>query len=343
MHITEKDFGHGYRLITIENESGFHLSVTDLGARIVSLGNARELVLGFDSATEYLEKDPYIGAMVGRIAGRIENGHFSLEERNYQVTTDPLTGHCLHGGKPGFESKKWAYHIEENKDTTSVIFSTISPDGEHGFPGNLTIEVRYSLTEENIWELTTKAISDQTTLFNPTNHVYFNLTGDVTKPIDQHQLWLNSSNYAPLRSDSIPTGEKVTVTDTAFDFQVAKTLDRVFSSNFEQKVLFNGIDHPFFLNSSNLQELAAKLSSPDGLIELEVFTDASCIVIFTANFGENTPEMHGKNLADHGGITFETQTAPGAEQFSTFGSISLLANQPYETTTRFKITMKEVD
>lgn len=343
MHITEKEFGQGYRLITLENEAGFHLSATDLGARIVRLGKERELVLGFDSAEEYLTKDPYIGATVGRVAGRIENGHFSLGKMNYQVATDPLNGHCLHGGKPGFESKKWTYQIEETADTASIIFSTVSPDGEHGFPGNLTVEVRYTLTEENVWELTTRAISDQPTLFNPTNHVYFNLTGDVTQPIDHHQLWLNSSYYAPLRSDSIPTGEKVAVTNTAFDFQVAKTLDTVFSSNFDQKELFNGIDHPFFLDNSSLQERAARLTSPDGLITLEVFTDASSIVIFTANFGEDTPEMHGKTLADHGGITFETQTAPGAEQFPAFGSISLTADQPYETTTRFKIIMKEVD
>ena len=112
MQITEKDFGQGYHLISIENESGFHLSVTDLGARIVSLGHDKELVLNFDSAEEYLERDAFIGASIGRTAGRIENGRFTLDGKDYQVAIDPETGHSLHGGKPGFETKKWDYAIE---------------------------------------------------------------------------------------------------------------------------------------------------------------------------------------------------------------------------------------
>ena len=100
MQITEKDFGQGYHLISIENESGFYLSVTDLGARIVSLGHDKELVLNFDSAEEYLERDAFIGASIGRTAGRIENGRFTLDSKDYQVAIDPETGHSLHGGKP---------------------------------------------------------------------------------------------------------------------------------------------------------------------------------------------------------------------------------------------------
>lgn len=105
MHITEKDFGQDYHLITLRNEDGFQMAVTDLGARIVSLGKDKELILGFDSAQEYLEKDPFIGATIGRTAGRIEKGQFSLDGKDYQVSTDPATGHSLHGGKPGFEEK----------------------------------------------------------------------------------------------------------------------------------------------------------------------------------------------------------------------------------------------
>lgn len=343
MHITEKDFGKNYHLITIENEAGFHLSVTDLGARIVSLGREMELVLGFDSAEEYLAKDAFIGASIGRTAGRIEAGRFTLEGQNYQVMTDPLNGHSLHGGQPGFETKKWDYTIEEGEKEASIIFTTVSPDGEHGFPGNLNVEVRYTLTQENVWRLTTKGVSDQTTLFNPTNHVYFNLTGDVTQSIDNHQLWVNSADFAPLRQDSIPTGEKATLAGTPFDFQTPKNLAGVFTSDFEQKNQFNGIDHPFFLKENDLNTPAAKLVSPDGTVEVVVSTDASSVVIFTANFGDNAPEMRGKKLADHGGITFETQIAPGAEQYPAFGSIKLAANEPFETTTEFKINLKEAN
>lgn len=343
MHITEKDFGQDYHLITLRNEDGFQMAVTDLGARIVSLGKDKELILGFDSAQEYLEKDPFIGATIGRTAGRIEKGHFSLDGKDYQVSTDPATGHSLHGGKPGFEEKKWAYTIEKDESEASVTFTMLSPDGEHGFPGNLEVEVRHTLTNDNIWRVTTTGISDQTTLFNPTNHVYFNLTGDVTQAIDEHKLWLNSDSFAYLRPDTIPTGEKMNTKDTAFDFQTEKALAEVFASDFEQKNLCNGLDHPFFLNESNLDIPAAKLTSPDGKIELSVFTDSSSVVIFTANFGDEGPEIRGKKLANHGGITFETQIAPGAEQYAAFGSIVLPANEPFKTITEYKIILKEAD
>ncbi|MGM9903386.1 galactose mutarotase [Enterococcus sp. 10A9_DIV0425] len=342
MNITKKSFGKDVQLITLTNKNGLSLSVTDLGARIVSLRwQDRELVLGFDSAEEYLQKDSFIGASIGRTAGRIEEGRFILGDQTYQLDVDPATGHSLHGSSPSFEEKIWHYEITEEEQETTVIFTTTSPDGEHGFPGNLKVEVRYTLTQDNIWKVTTKGISDQSTLFNPTNHVYFNLSGDVTQSIDQHTLWLNSATFAPLREDSIPTGEQVAVQDTPFDFQTPKTLDTVFTSDFDQKNLFDGIDHPFFLNETGLDRTAAYLISPDGKIKVSVATDAPSIVVFTANFGEDTPEMHGARLSHHGGITFETQIAPGAEQFPSFGTMALAPETVFETTTEFKIDARE--
>ncbi|MDT2826894.1 MAG: aldose epimerase family protein [Enterococcus viikkiensis] len=343
MKISEKDFGKGYHLITLENEHGFHLSVSDLGARIVHLGKDTELILGFDSAEEYLEKDPYIGASIGRTAGRIQHGRFTLAGKNYQVETDPATGHTLHGGPTSFEAKKWDYTIENGEEEASVIFKTLSPDGEHDFPGNLTIEVRYTLTNDNVWRLTTKGTTDQLTLFNPTNHVYFNLTGDPAQPIDDHTLWLNSDHFAPVGTDVLPTGEIKDSTGTAFDFQTPRKLGDAFATSDEQKDQFGGFDHPFFLKEHTVETPAAKLTSPDGSVEVEMRTDASSVVIFSANFGEDGPEMRGSKLVNHGGITFETQVAPGAEQFPDFGSIAIAPMQPFESTTEFKIKLKEAN
>lgn len=330
MQITKKDFGKNYQLITIENESGFHLSVTDLGARIVSLGRDKELILTFDSAEEYLEKDAFIGASIGRTAGRIENGRFTLDGKAYQVAIDPETGHSLHGGKPGFETKKWDYTIENGDQEASVIFTTTSPDGEHGFPGNLRVEVRHTLTNENVWRVTTKAVSDQTTLFNPTNHVYFNLTGDATQAIDEHKLWLNSDSVAVLRPDTIPTGEILNVTDTPFDFQTETTLTDLFASDFEQKNLCNGLDHPFFLKESDLNKPAATLTSPDGSVELIVSTDSSSVVIFTANFGEDGPMMQGKNSLTTAALPLKHKLLPEQNSFLN------LARSPYLQTNHLK-------
>ncbi|MBF8808533.1 MAG: galactose-1-epimerase [Enterococcus lacertideformus] len=342
MTITEKDFGQGYRLITLTNKCGLQLAVTDLGARIVRLAiHNKELVLGFDSAQEYLSKDAYIGASIGRTAGRIENGQFSLNDQTYQLHVDPVTGHTLHGGSPGFETKKWSYQIFENEQECTVKFNTLSPDGEHGFPGNLSVEVCYTLTKDNVWRVQTCAISDKETLFNPTNHVYFNLTGDVTQSIDEHTLWLDSDYFAPLRADSIPIGIKTAVIDTPFDFRTPKTLASVFASDFEQKNLFDGIDHPFFLNKQGLKNVSAYLLSPDKKVKVSVSTDASSVVLFTANFGLDTPEIHGKKSANHGGITFETQIAPGAEQYPTFGNVYLAPHTTFKTVTEFKIEWRE--
>ncbi|MFV0559433.1 MAG: aldose epimerase family protein [Enterococcus sp.] len=343
MKIIEEDFGNGFHLITLTNQSGMKLAVSDLGARIVHLqvpvkDGMRELVLGFDSAEEYQTKDAYIGASIGRVAGRIRDGKFKIGQESYQVEVDPETGHTLHGGTPGFEEKKWTYTCISGANETSVIFSMTSPDGEHGFPGNLDVEVRYTLTNDNVWRIQTRGLSDKDTLFNPTNHVYFNLTGDVTQTVGEHTLWVNAKQYAPLRKDSIPTGELVAVADSAFDFTKPRKLQEMFDdTSFKQKQLVDGIDHPFFLRESGLETSAAKLISPDELVSVTVETTEPSVVIFTANFGENTPEMHGEKLANHGGITFETQEAPGSEQFESFGNILLSANEIMETTTEFKI------
>ncbi len=171
--------------------------------------------------------------------------------------------------------------------------------------------------------------------------MYFNLSGDVEESIDQHTLWLDSESFAPLRPDSIPTGEKASVAQTAFDFQTPQKLATVFTSQFEQKQLVDGIDHPFFLNNPGMNHVSAYLLSPDEQIKVSIMTDSPSVVIFTANFGQDTPEMHGKKLANHGGITFETQIAPGAEQYPAFGNIHLAAHTPFETTTEFKIDTRE--
>lgn len=341
MQITTKDFGNDYSLITITNDNGFELSLTDLGARIVSLKvpvstGKREIVLGFDSASEYLQKDSFIGASIGRVAGRIKDGKFNIDDQSYQVQINEGTN-TLHGGTPGFDTKKWAYKIVEGQNESSVIFHLDSPEGEHGFPGNMSIDVTYTFNNDNIWHLETTAKTDKDTLYNPTNHVYFNVMGDVTETIDDNSLQVDSDYFAPLQPNSIPTGEKMAVDGTPYDFRQAKTLREVFSSDFAQKNQVNGIDHPFFLNNPMVGKESAKLVSADKEVSVSVSTDATSLVMFTANFGDNTPIMHGKKLANHAAITFETQSAPGSERFPEFGDIVLRAGDTYKTVTEFKL------
>ncbi|MEQ7179896.1 aldose epimerase family protein [Enterococcus thailandicus] len=342
MQIKEQEFGNDSHLITLINDQKTELAVTDFGARIVHLqtlidGTKRELILGFDHAEEYLSKDAYIGATIGRAAGRIAKGKFYLDNQEYQAKGSEETGHCLHGGDPSFEKKNWPYTIIKGENEASVIFYLTSPNQENGFPGNLDVEARYTLTNDDVWRISIRGISDQLTLFNPTNHVYFNLTGDVTEPIDQHELWLASQFFAPLQKDLIPKGKVAPVKGTAFDFTTPKVLSDVFISDFPQAKMVGGMDHPFFLQKTGQMNQVAKLTSPDKKVAIQVATNVGSIVLFTANFGDDAPVMRGDKLVNHGGITFETQEAPGSERFESFGDITLLPNQAREFVTEYQI------
>lgn len=341
MKITQRDFGNGSTLFSLTNDNGMTLEVSDFGARIVNLlipvGNERRnIVLGFDSAEEYLAQDTYIGATIGRVAGRIKGGQFKIDARAYQAQTSEETGNTLHGGWPSFEEKLWSSetHIEETQ--ASVIFSLTSHDGENGFPGNLDVSVTYSLNHQNEWTVTYWAQTDKATLYNPTNHVYFNLSGDVATPIDDHYLAVMADRFAVLNTDNTVTGEKRKLAGTAFDFRTAKPLKTCFEFTGDpQKDMVSGIDHPFFLTHKS--DVDAILESPDKNVSIEVQTDQDTIVIFTANFGAEKRILHGKNLVNHGGITFETQAAPGAIEFEDFGNIVLRPDTTYQAKTVYKV------
>ncbi|MBZ5752820.1 aldose epimerase family protein [Metabacillus rhizolycopersici] len=341
MKLTQSPFGDEVLLFTIENDNGVILEVSNYGARIVNLfvptDSGREnIVLGFDSIEDY-KKETYYGATIGRVAGRIKNGEFSLDESLYKTSVNQ-SGNTLHGGNLGFDEKIWDYEVNETDQSASIIFSTNSPDGENGFPGNLEVSVTYTLDNLNIWSVGYQAKSDKDTIFNPTNHVYFNLTGHPSNPIDDHSLQIFSEEFAPVNADTTVTGEKRSVIGTPYDFRTQKKLKSTFESSDAEVKKVRGIDHPFFLTCSSLYQIAAKLISPDEKIKVEVYTENPTIVVYTANNVEGVPLMHGEKLIQHGGITFETQVAPGAIEFENFGDIILLADEIYASQTKYKIS-----
>ncbi|MCM3538640.1 aldose epimerase family protein [Priestia endophytica] len=341
MKLTQSPFGDETLLFTIENDNGVIVEVTNFGARIVNLfvptdSGYKNIVLGFDSIEDY-KKETYCGATIGRVAGRIKNGEFSLDESLYKTSVNQ-SGNTLHGGTSGFDEKIWSYEVNETDQSTSIIFSTYSPHSENGFPGNLEVSVTYTLDNLNIWSVSYQAKSDKDTIFNPTNHVYFNLTGHPSKPIDDHSLQIFSEEFAPVNTDTTVTGEKRSVIETPYDFRTPKKLKSTFESVDAEVKKVQGIDHPFFLTCSELDQIAAKLISPDGKIKVEVYTEEPTIVVYTANIVEGIPLMHGEKLIQHGGITFETQVAPGAIEFEDFGDIILLADENYASQTKYKIS-----
>jgi aldose 1-epimerase len=342
--IQQKAFGKGSTLYTLQNKNGLVLEVTNFGARIVRLSvpttkRQKNIVLGFDSAEEYAEKDLYFGATIGRVAGRIKKGTFSIDEQEYQLEVDPIYGNVLHGGASSFEERLWSARVVAEEKSSSVIFTYVSPAGENGFPGRLTVSVQYTLNDLNEWLVAYSAVTDQPTLFNPTNHVYFNLSGDAATSIAEHELFIDADHFAVVAEDTTATGEIRSVSGTPFDFRRSQKIKQVFETSYQQNLLVDGLDHPFLFNKTRKDRPNAILSYPETGISVELYTDQPAVVIFTGHFGSAGPVVSGGKMINHGGITLETQVSPGAVEFDELGSIILRPEEVFKSKTIYKICM----
>ena len=346
MKITKKTFGtNGAMLYTIDNEEGLSMSVTNYGARIVDLilqknGKKQNLILGYQSADEYATKDPYIGATIGRVAGRIAKGQFVINEKQYTVSKNEESN-CLHGGPQSFEARLWETFISESEDYISVKFQLISYDGDNGFPGELEAAVTHTLTTAGEWRIDYEGTVDQPSVYNPTNHVYFNLNPKLTEEIGNHYLMVKADKFAVLNDQLLPTGELRSVKGTPFDFNQheGRQLSQGFNSEYEQNKLVNGFDHPFLLKDEEGPKI--KVTSADREITLEIDTTAPAVVIYTTNMLEKPVEMRDSFQVQHGGVTFETQLLPDAINHQGFGNIELEPNHPFTSTTVFKISSNQ--
>lgn len=342
MKITKKDFGLGTTLFTLENDNGVRLEVTDLGARIVKWyvpqeDGEKNIVLGFDRAEDYQTVDTYLGSTIGRVAGRITAGKFEIDGTKYEVVTQPAqSNNTLHGGPDSFETKIWQSELKESEEDVQVIFTYLSPDGENKFPGNLKVEVTYTLNNQNEWRIDYKAQTDKATLFNPTNHVYFNLTGNQEEEIHEHTMWLDSDRFAVINPDVTVTGEIREVKGTPFDFQDEKKIAEIYETDYEQNTLVGGLDHPFLLNKN--QSYQARIVSPDGKIKVEMATTEPAVVIFSGNFGPEEPGV--KKVKNFTGITLETQELPGSVEFEGFGDIVLRPGNTFTSSTTYKVSYR---
>lgn len=344
MKIDVAVFGNnGEKLISLTNKKGVTLGISNHGARIVDLitdlgEEQRNIVLGFESAAEYDEIDSYLGASIGRVAGRITGGKFTLDGKEFQLEKNDGDNN-LHGGFNSFDRKIWDYEIVEGEEQATVIFSIDSPDMENGFPGNLQQKISYTLTADNQVKIDYWAHTDARTLYNPTNHVYFNLNSQLTETIDNHRLYLDSDFFGSLTEDVLPTGEKVAVVGTPFDFNHAegRLLEQGFVSDYQQNRLVNGYDHPFVFNESSADAIKGTLYSPDGKIKINLYTDQPSVVVYTTNQLNQPVPMRGSSQVQHGGITLETQGLPDAINHEGFGNIILDPAKDFESTTIFEV------
>lgn len=328
-------------LYTLTNDHGVKLQVMNFGATLTDIetpdkhGKTARIVIGAGHFNDYLEEgDAYFGATVGRVAGRISGGNFSIDGTAYQL---PLNNgkNTNHGGPDSFDRQIWDSHPFSKTDQVGVRFDLFSPDGANGFPGNLNVSVFYSLNNKNEWHLHYEATTDKPTLFNPTNHVYFNLVGDLEQTVDGHRLTLNSRRFGEINPDGTPTGRLIDVAGTPFDFTKGASIGRGFTSDHPQNKLVNGYDHPFFLDKTG-DRADAVLEEPSSGRRVAMTTTNNAVVVYTANGLTDRIIMEGKPMEAHLGITLEAQMMPDAVHHEGFGNIILRPDEKYEADTVYQ-------
>lgn len=325
-----------YRLI---NRNGLEMTCLNYGCAITSLvtpdrqGNYGNVILGFADLAGYQENAPYSGVVVGRVAGRIREAAFELAGTIYRVTANSGPHH-LHGGHPGFSHVVWQSELFQQQDRCGVRFAYTSPDGEAGYPGTLAAQVTYTLTDTDELSIEYRAQSDKATLFVPTNHMYFNLSGDLQRDILQHTLRLNSSSFTELDADSLPTGRLLDVTGTVFDFRQGRVLaDGTTAEHPQSRLVKDGYDHAFALDGG----AAAQMELHDAVSgrTLLVHTDAPCVVVYTGNQLSDTLEFTEGRSRRYLGVCLETQGFPDAVHHPQFPSVVLPAGKQFRSTTTY--------
>ncbi len=330
--------GKKVELITIEKDN-IAAQFSNFGARGISLsvpdkdGESRDIVLGYTKLESYRDAAGRNSAStVGRFANRIAKGQFYIDSTLYNVTRNEGENH-IHGGKDGFAVKVW--NIKQVSDS-SVTMQYFSADGEEGFPGNLTVELTYTLTEDRALKIDYKASTDKATVINLTNHAYFNLNGDNSSTLD-NELYIAASQYTPVSEQRIPTGEIAKVEGTPLDFSMPHPIGDSINSNHYATKSAKGYDHNFVFDSRDISELKASLYSPVSGITLELYTNQPAVQIYTSNYLNKSDNCKGGvTYTPRCGVALEAQNFPDAPNHANFPSAVLRPDQVYTQTTIYK-------
>ncbi|THH36323.1 aldose epimerase family protein [Neolewinella litorea] len=330
----------------LRNAAGMEVEVITYGGIITSLtapdstGNFENVVLGYDSLSQYEASNPYFGALIGRYGNRIAGGRFSLNDQTYTLETNDGPNH-LHGGVTGFDKVVWTA-TEVPSDTEPALRLTyLSPDGEGGYPGNLNTTVTYTLHDDNRLEIAYSATTDQPTVVNLTQHTYFNLSGDPSGDILDHVLMIDADQYLPVDGTLIPTGEVQAVEGTPFDFTEPKPIGRNIGDDNEQLLRGKGFDHCWVLNEPGGSAPVATVHHPASGRFMEVFTDEPGIQFYSGNFLDGTlPAPGGGTYGHRSGLCLETQHFPDSPNQPSFPSVVLEPGDTYATTTTYSFSTK---
>lgn len=324
---------------TLINDAGMSVKFLDLGGIITEinvpdrLGLVENVVLAYDDYSDYLKNPPFLGALIGRVAGRIENASFTLNDQTFELPKND-GNHSLHGGPEGLHVTTFKVEPIKHADRVAVILYHTSEAGEAGYPGTVSYKITYTLTQDNTFEIAYEAISDEDTVLTLTNHSYFNLSGDLKETILNHELTLDASQIAELDDELIPTGRLLPVLGTPFDFTLGqKLLAGVNSSDPQNKVANDGYDHFFLLD--HLNEASAILKDEASGRQMTVKTDQPGVVMYGSTTLGDAFQLKSKRSEKYLGICLETQSSPGSLVHDNLPSIELKANDVYRSKTSF--------
>jgi len=338
--------GKKVSLYWIENK-GIKAAFTNYGGRLVGLwvadknGKQTDVVVGMNSVKGFKNStEPYFGATIGRVGNRVALGKFVLEGQQYTI---PLNNgkNALHGGVKGFQDVVWN---AEKTDSKTLVFTYVSPDGEQGFPGNLKVKVTYTLTDDQTVKMEYEATTNKTTIVNLTNHAFFNLNGEGSGTILNHELQIYGNKFTPVDEGLIPTGELKLVKNTPFDFTSKHTIGERIETKDEQLKFGKGYDHNYVLNTDKKEGFvhAATIKGDISGVTLDVYTEEPGLQFYSGNF------MQSKNTFKSGAkddfrtaFALETQHFPDAPNQPKFPQITLKAGEKYHTVSLYKFSISK--
>ena len=337
----ERD-GKKVMLYTLTNKNGMQVKITNYGGTVTSWtapNMKNSIVLGYNNLQGYLTPPPYFGAIIGRYGNRIGKGQFKLDGTTYKLATNNGVNH-LHGGNKGFDKVVWDGAMA-SADEPVLTLTYLSKDKEEGYPGNLNVMVKYTLTDDDELQIEYDATTDKSTVVNLTNHCYFNLTGDVNNTILNHKLWIDADKYTPVDSGLIPTGQLAPVKGTPFDFTSPHYIgERIDSVDGGGKV---GYDHNFVINSSagTLRRVATVSDSASGRT-LEVYTTEPGLQFYSGNFLDGSLKTDdGKPINFHTALCLETQHFPDSPNKPNFPTTVLNPGAKYHTVTKYRLIVNK--
>jgi len=320
---------------------GTKLKVLSWGGVVQSLeipdrhGHLANVSLGFDNIEDYVAKTPYFGALIGRYGNRIGKGQFTLDGKSYQVSVNDGVN-SLHGGTQGFDKHVWDVEPFTKGSDVGLHLHYTSIDGEMGYPGTLRVKVTYTLDKHGDWTIDYEATTDKATVVNLTSHVYWNLAGEGSGTIEDHELQIAAARYTPTDSGLIPTGELAKVSGTPFDFRKSKAIGRDIRAGHVQQVQAKGFDHNWALDKgiTAKPEHVATLREPRSGRTLKIATDQPGLQFYTGNFLDGTLTGTGGSVYRQGdALCLETQHFPDSPNQPSFPTTTLRPGQTYRTRT----------